>query len=155
VQEAHTLFGIVKKYYPHFFHFKDKKGHVVYYEILGELDLNGLRGNGVGLECKYAHVQTMGVYMIASTQIVAQLFVQCFSKMKISLTFVWSQLSCGTICTSKKLFNFFGNSLSIRSMEFLWQHLQPDEDAQVTVVLDLKGVKLSDVAGDVRYTYLA
>ena len=31
----HPNFDIIKKYYPHMFHFPDKHGHLVYYEMPG------------------------------------------------------------------------------------------------------------------------
>jgi hypothetical protein len=47
-QKPHPKFRLIKRFYPQFFHFHDKEGHVCYYEALGKLDVQVIRLVGIG-----------------------------------------------------------------------------------------------------------
>lgn len=55
-QKPHPKFRFIKTYYPQVFHFRDKLGHVCFYEILGKLDVDKLLKNGVDMGDLTRHV---------------------------------------------------------------------------------------------------
>lgn len=52
----HTKFGLMKRLYPQAFHFRDREGHVCFYELLGRLDVQGLLRAGVGVADLCDHI---------------------------------------------------------------------------------------------------
>eukprot|EP00640_Fibrocapsa_japonica_P002048 CAMPEP_0113937386 /NCGR_PEP_ID=MMETSP1339-20121228/4008_1 /TAXON_ID=94617 /ORGANISM="Fibrocapsa japonica" /LENGTH=348 /DNA_ID=CAMNT_0000940117 /DNA_START=123 /DNA_END=1169 /DNA_ORIENTATION=- /assembly_acc=CAM_ASM_000762 len=50
LQKAQPHFHTIKKWYPHFIHSRDREGHPVYYDKLGEIKVEKLQQNGVDVE---------------------------------------------------------------------------------------------------------
>ncbi len=93
LSSPHYKFDICKRFYPSAFHGTDKMGAIVYYERMGEIDIQGLKANGVTQELLGWH-------------------------------YMWQ-------------------------MEYLWTIISPSYDGRVTIVLDMKGVHLRDIKGEV------
>ncbi len=56
LEHAHPKFALIKALYPQHFHYRDKDGHVCFYEILGKLQVGELLRQGVGLADLTKHV---------------------------------------------------------------------------------------------------
>lgn len=59
----HREFDIIKKYYPHYFHFKDLQGRPVYWEMIGKIDMAALKKTGLTLPNLLVHFITMSEYL--------------------------------------------------------------------------------------------
>jgi hypothetical protein len=56
LNRAHPNFRLIKRLYPQAFHFRDRAGHVCFYELLGRLEVQALLRAGVGLEELTEHI---------------------------------------------------------------------------------------------------
>jgi len=56
LSQPHPKFDLIKKMYPQAFHYKDKQGHVCFYEILGKLQVGELLRQGVDLSDLTKHI---------------------------------------------------------------------------------------------------
>ena len=55
LKQGHRYFYVVKKYYPHSLHLKDKDGMVTYWERPGEVDVRNLKRHGVNSDKLFWH----------------------------------------------------------------------------------------------------
>ena len=55
-------FEFIMKHYPHYFHGRSLGGHPVYYEKLGEVNLDALKTGGVSIEALIWHYMQVGEY---------------------------------------------------------------------------------------------
>lgn len=53
---AHPKFRLMKRLYPQAFHFRDREGHVCFYELLGRLQVQALLRAGVGIDDLVEHI---------------------------------------------------------------------------------------------------
>ncbi|GMI04498.1 hypothetical protein TrRE_jg10285 [Triparma retinervis] len=90
----HPKFDAIKKYYPSFYHCRDKEGNMVYIERPGGVVLSRIKKNGITVD-----------------------------------KLIWHYMYC---------------------IEYLWQKFSPLETDRLTTILDLKGVSILMVVGDVR-----
>jgi len=93
LQEAFPEFDLIKECYPHCIHKRAKDGNIVYYEVLGKINIAKLRAHGVS-------VQRLVRYYI-----------------------------------------FFS--------EFMWKHIDLRDEGKVVTVMDVKGVGIKDLYGEV------
>lgn len=56
LQRPYPKFRLFKRLYPQAFHFRDREGHVVFYELLGRLQVQALLKAGVGLADLTEHI---------------------------------------------------------------------------------------------------
>lgn len=59
----HRDFDVIKKYYPHYFHFKDLQGRPVYWELVGKIDMTSLKKSGATLQTLLVHYMTVNEYL--------------------------------------------------------------------------------------------
>mmetsp|Transcript_19816 Transcript_19816/g.26133 ORF Transcript_19816/g.26133 Transcript_19816/m.26133 type:complete len:333 (-) Transcript_19816:513-1511(-) len=93
LKEPHPDFDVLKKFYPHYYYGRDKRGNMCYWFIPGKMNLTALKAHGVDEE-----------------------------------RFLWHVMWC---------------------LEYCWQELNKKETDRVTVILDMAGLKMSDIVGEV------
>ncbi|RHY33329.1 hypothetical protein DYB32_001704, partial [Aphanomyces invadans] len=63
LQEPQPHFHLIKKYYPQYFHGKSIKGHCVYYEKVGKIDLKAMKAAGLTIDQLLRHYVYLTEYM--------------------------------------------------------------------------------------------
>lgn len=93
LRRPHPNFGVIKEFFPHWYHLAGKSGSKVYIEKSGVINLKELKARGISLDDLLYH------YMFIT--------------------------------------------------EFVWTYLDPTEEGRSITVLDVKGIGIKDVGGEV------
>ncbi|CAM9246913.1 unnamed protein product, partial [Chrysoparadoxa australica] len=122
----HPKFDICKAFYPTCFHGRDKTGSVVYYEKLGKIDVAALSER---FKQSQRHLPYKFYFIFILFLLTLRITVVCLLFRGVTTDFLlWHYMY---------------------QMEYLWTVINPSIEDKCTIVLDMAGVKFSDIKGEV------